>query len=188
MSLPSEKSALRRLYRDRRAAHVAALADRRADERALGLRLAALLKSLGGPAPVAGYVPIGDEIDPDAAGIVALLPRTAGDRRMRFHNCAAAACRPAPFGLREPPAETPVSDPAVVLVPLLAATPAGVRLGQGGGYYDRWLAATREERPVIAIGVGWDVQITDQLPVEAWDQRLDWLATPTRLFDCQHQG
>ena len=73
-------------------------------------------------------------------------------------------------------------------MPLLAATPAGVRLGQGGGYYDRTLATLRRNSRILAIGLAWDIQVTDALPCEDWDQPLDYIATPTRLVNCaQHR-
>ena len=44
--------------------------------------------------------------------------------------------------------------PDVVLVPCVGFTPAGLRLGYGGGYFDRWLAQHPE---VTAVGVAWAV-------------------------------
>ena len=42
--------------------------------------------------------------------------------------------------------------PDVVVVPCVGFAPGGYRLGYGGGYYDRWLAAHRH---VVAVGVAW---------------------------------
>jgi 5-formyltetrahydrofolate cyclo-ligase len=67
------------------------------------------------------------------------------------------------------------SWPDVVIVPGLAFTLHGDRLGQGGGWYDRFLAETRED--CTAIGVGFDVQIVDELPVEVHDVRLHDVVT-----------
>ena len=67
----------------------------------------------------------------------------------------------------------------VLLVPLVGFTAKGDRLGQGGGHYDRWLE-DREE--VTAIGLAWDCQLTENLPVEPHDRRLDAVVTPTRFY------
>lgn len=70
--------------------------------------------------------------------------------------------------------------PDVVVVPGLAFTRAGDRLGQGGGWYDRFLAGTRGD--CTTIGVGFDVQIVDRLPVEAHDVRLDHVVTESGVM------
>ncbi len=49
-------------------------------------------------------------------------------------------------------------EPDVVVVPCVGFTPAGHRLGYGGGYYDRWLAAHRH---VVAVGVAWSFAEVD---------------------------
>ena len=69
--------------------------------------------------------------------------------------------------------------PDVLFVPLVGFTPEGARLGQGGGHYDRWLEA---HPTTLAIGLGWDVQAVDELPVEAHDRSLDAVITPTRMY------
>jgi 5-formyltetrahydrofolate cyclo-ligase len=65
-----------------------------------------------------------------------------------------------------------------VFVPLLGFTPRGDRLGQGGGHYDRWLEANPS---VPAIGLAWDCQKMENLPVEPHDRRLAMIVTPTRV-------
>ena len=84
-----------------------------------------------------------------------------------------------PFGMLQPLADAPVDDPDVLIVPLVGFTAKGERLGQGGGHYDRWLAT----RPnVRTVGLGWDCQLTETLPTEPHDQRLDAVVTPTRMY------
>ena len=84
-----------------------------------------------------------------------------------------------PFGLMQPSSEAPSMQPAVLLVPLVGFTDDGERLGQGGGHYDRWLEAHPE---TVAIGMAWDCQKCDRLPVEAHDRRLHAVVTPTRFY------
>ena len=74
-------------------------------------------------------------------------------------------------------AEPPVAPgvPDVVIVPGLAFTPMGVRLGQGGGWYDRFLPDVRPDCTVI--GVGFASQVVDELPEERHDVRVDLVVT-----------
>ncbi len=67
----------------------------------------------------------------------------------------------------------------VALVPLLGFTVQGMRLGQGGGHYDRYLA---DNPQVTAIGLGWDCQLVDALPIEPHDIALRAVVTPTRFY------
>lgn len=90
------------------------------------------------------------------------------------------ALEPGPFGVSQPGSQAMVATPDVLLVPLLAFTADGARLGQGGGHYDRWLA---EHPGTLAIGLGWDCQLAEDLPIEAHDQRLAAIVTPTRLYE-----
>ena len=69
-------------------------------------------------------------------------------------------------------------DPAavdVVIVPGVAFAPDGARLGQGGGWYDRFLASVRPD--CTSIGVGFDPQVVDALPTEPHDIRLHGIVT-----------
>jgi len=65
--------------------------------------------------------------------------------------------------------------PDLILLPLNGFDAAGYRLGYGGGYFDRTLAALRP-RP-LAVGVGFEINRVDSIRPEAHDQRLDWIVT-----------
>jgi len=84
-----------------------------------------------------------------------------------------------PFGLMQPRQDAPTVSPGVIFVPLLGFTAGGERLGQGGGHYDRWLG---EHPDTVTIGLAWDAQLVDELPLEAHDARLDAIVTPTRMY------
>lgn len=84
-----------------------------------------------------------------------------------------------PFG-PQPAADAQEAQPALLAVPLLAFTAGGHRLGQGGGHYDRWLGANTG---TMAIGLAWDVQAVDSLPLEPHDHPLRAVVTPTRLYE-----
>jgi len=68
----------------------------------------------------------------------------------------------------------------IILIPGLAFTRDGSRLGRGGGYYDRLLAnpTCRAQRIAIALGL----QIVDSIPVESHDQRIHQIITESGLI------
>ena len=80
---------------------------------------------------------------------------------------------------RQPSAEAETLVPDLLFVPLLAFTDSGERLGQGGGHYDRWLA-THPGTPTV--GMGWDAQLAESLPIEPHDMPMTAIVTPTRLY------
>lgn len=83
------------------------------------------------------------------------------------------------FGLLQPQPDAPLLEPDVLFVPLVGFTENGDRLGQGGGHYDRWLEGRDD---VKAIGLAWDCQLVEQLPVEPHDRSLLAVVTPTRMY------
>jgi len=87
---------------------------------------------------------------------------------------------PGPWGALQPGIDAELVVPDAVFVPLLGFTAEGARLGQGGGHYDRWLAAHPQ---VAAIGLAWDSQRIDWLPVEPHDRPLRAVVTPTRFYE-----
>jgi 5-formyltetrahydrofolate cyclo-ligase len=90
-----------------------------------------------------------------------------------------SGCEAGPFGMMQPTPGAATLVPDLVFVPLLGFTADGARLGQGGGHYDRWLAG---HPGVPAIGLAWDVQLVEHLPVEPHDRPLAAVVTPTRLY------
>jgi 5-formyltetrahydrofolate cyclo-ligase len=89
---------------------------------------------------------------------------------------------PGPWKLREPkPHCELISIEAidVLIVPGVAFTPYGERLGQGGGYYDRALADSTFSG--CSIGLCFQEFVLPNLPTNAWDQRVDWIATEDGL-------
>lgn len=83
------------------------------------------------------------------------------------------------WGIREPQANTRnAADPKdidLIFVPGIAFSPGGGRLGRGAGFYDRLLAC--EGWRARKIGVGFDCQLVNELPVEAHDHELDCVVT-----------
>jgi 5-formyltetrahydrofolate cyclo-ligase len=86
------------------------------------------------------------------------------------------------MGILEPLGGDVVPPEAVdlVLVPGLAFDWAGRRIGMGGGYYDRYLAAC----PAVRMGICHPAQVRADLPpAQAWDAAMDCLALPDGIWD-----
>lgn len=86
--------------------------------------------------------------------------------------------------IREPSAIGNIVVPAeidLVLVPGVAFTRTGERMGRGGGYYDRYLAQLPAN--AVKLGVGFAIQLVEELPVEAHDIALDGIITEEGLIE-----
>lgn len=157
---------------------------------ALCYRLAAWLSSISLPSlpslpSILTYLAFRNE--PDLALLFDLLPharwavpRIEG-RRLIVHPYDPARLVRHRFGMLEPAPDLPVIDPTtldLVLVPGVAFDRQGGRLGFGGGYYDRFLPTT----PALRVGVTYDECLADVLPCGEHDQCVDWIVTPTDLF------
>jgi len=82
---------------------------------------------------------------------------------------------PGRFGIPEPTTHEPFEEtPDVTIVPGLAFTRSGDRLGQGGGYYDRYLV---QHPATYKIGLCFNEQLADTLPGDAHDIPMDEVVT-----------
>ena len=90
------------------------------------------------------------------------------------------------YGIREPLPELlaiqKLPSSTVWLVPGLAFTAGGARLGRGAGYYDRLFAQFPQGK---RIGVAWDCQLLTEIPQEPWDRPMDYIVTETQSIDCR---
>jgi 5-formyltetrahydrofolate cyclo-ligase len=105
-----------------------------------------------------------------ADGKVLVLPAIEGERIVPRR--VGDGLRPGALGVREPTGDS--VDPAdidLVVVPGMAFSPDGARLGRGGGHYDRFLAGLPER--CAAIGVCFAEQLVDELPCEPHDRIVD---------------
>lgn len=145
------------------------------------------------PAIVSGFLAIGEEIDPTplmlrllGEGYSLCLPvMEAKGKPLLFRAWKPGdALAETMWGIREPLPEAPTVDPDIILGPLLAFDAAGYRLGYGGGFYDRTLARLRALKPIVSIGVAYDEQRVDAVPHVDYDERLDWVLTPTGPLKC----
>jgi len=184
MTITARKQAMREDALARRVALHAAAPD--AAERMARNFLAAI--PLAPNAVVSAFVAIGEETDPAplidrlrANGHRIALPRVVKrGEKLAFHVYEpGAALIPGVFGLSQPGKDWPEAIPDVLVVPLLAFDSRGMRLGYGGGFYDRTLADLRASRAVLAVGFAFAGQEVPDVPHRESDEPLDWVVTET---------
>ena len=114
-------------------------------------------------------------------GAVTALPVVVAPRRplvfREWHPGVTLAS--GPLGIPYPTSSEPVV-PTVMLVPLHGWDDAGYRLGHGGGFFDRTLAAITP-RP-IAIGVGYELGRMPTIRPQTWDVPMDWIVTERGVY------
>lgn len=88
------------------------------------------------------------------------------------------------YGIYEPDTSLPfplITNKTVCVLPGLAFTPDGARLGYGGGYYDRFLQKFPQ---ITKTALSYEELITENLPVMSHDVRADYIVTPERKVLC----
>lgn len=118
-----------------------------------------------------------------ARGLTVLVPRVSGPDLEWATWTADGTTRPGPFAIPEPagPADRRLAEAQVVFLPATAADGAGGRLGQGGGFYDRALAALTDPRPLL-VAVVFDEEIQGEVPTDPHDVTVDVVLTPTQVL------
>lgn len=137
------------------------------------------------PAVAALFSPLPDEVDispllriPDCRVV---LPRVAdgpcGEPEMEFYDFDPEVMGRGAFGIDEPQGGEPCPPETIdlMIVPGMAFTRDGVRLGRGKGYYDRYIA--REGFRARCVGVCFRHQLLPELPAEPHDRRMDEVVT-----------
>lgn len=194
-TIAARKAALRQRIRKLRRDHPPGLARARSLEAQQRLMDAPCWRNARS---VALYVALKGELSTDRlldaawkSGRVVWLPRVRPQEpgRMEFAACAGPEqLRPGPFGLREPKDALPglgpeeagrAFRPDLLVLPGLAFDRRGGRLGFGGGYYDRFLDSTLA---CPRVGLCFAFQITSNLPLEQWDQRVHYLCTEEQFL------
>ncbi|MFT8550855.1 MAG: 5-formyltetrahydrofolate cyclo-ligase [Acetobacter okinawensis] len=147
-------------------------------------RLEALLHP--GAGPIACVWPLAHEVDLRPlchalaqAGATVVLPQTPPrGTPLVFHQWVPTSTMLAGrFGTHYP--DGPIMEPRIVLVPLLGFDRTGNRLGYGGGYYDRTLAALPH---AISIGYAPSTQEVAQLPCGPHDKPLSCIVTEKEVI------
>jgi 5-formyltetrahydrofolate cyclo-ligase len=94
---------------------------------------------------------------------------------------------PGSWGIREPVAERCIKEEALgtvefILLPGVAFTREGARLGYGGGFYDK-LLAQMPHRPALVAGA-FALQVVQEIPQESTDRNVGWLVTEAEMIRC----
>mgnify|MGYP001341494101 CR=1 FL=1 len=141
----------------------------------------------------AGYMPIHSELSPlvlleklVGLGCDVALPITPKvGQPLRFHRWEIdGLLDDGPYGTKQPPAGNDQCTPDVILAPMLAFDMEGWRLGYGGGFYDRTVAGLRRFCPRVRfIGIAYEEQRIDKIPVGPFDMPLDALLSPAGIFE-----
>ena len=125
--------------------------------------------------------------EPDLVSLVELLPSIrwvvprVDSNRLALHIFDPDRLVRHRFGMLEPALDLPTVESSALdlaLVPGIAFDRRGVRLGFGGGFYDRFLPTTGAAR----VGIALDCCVTDELPCDEHDQTMDWVVTPNQRF------
>ncbi|MGY1591265.1 5-formyltetrahydrofolate cyclo-ligase [Geodermatophilus sp. SYSU D00708] len=186
------KAALRTRFRARR--EVRPAVERAAAAAAV---TAALLDGLAGVRTLAAFVP--DATEPGAGRLPAaysrlgarvLLPVVPPEGRELGWAVDRGRLAPGRFGLLEPVGPrlgpTALGTAEVVVVPAVAVARSGVRLGRGGGYYDRALRHARPEARLVALV--FDDELVDELPSEPHDGPVTAVVTPSGGWEALPTG
>ena len=133
---------------------------------------------------IGGYYPVNYEIDDleilkefEKIKVKIALPLIKKNFKMDFIQCSLNN----PFiinqyGIPEPK-NGKVVYPDVLLVPMVAFDRKLNRLGYGAGFYDRLIQSLKKRKNIITIGLAFDFQQVNLIPVSAHDQRLDYIVT-----------
>jgi len=133
---------------------------------------------------VGGYYPVNYEID----DLVLLrkfeknkfnisLPVIKKNFQMDFYKWSfSEPLKVNKYGIPEPEAKN-IVYPDILLIPLVAFDKNLNRLGYGGGYYDRLINKLSKKKNIIKIGLAYSFQKINKVPINAYDQKLDYVVT-----------
>jgi 5-formyltetrahydrofolate cyclo-ligase len=149
---------------------------------------------------VLGYLNFGAELDTEhwlaqalRAGKRVLLPRVnRASKHLDLYQVQDLQRDVAPgsWGIREPLLERCIKEEApgtidLILLPGVAFTRDGGRLGYGGGFYDRLLARMPHRPALVAAAFG--LQVVADLPLEDTDRAVEWLVTENEKLRCNRE-
>ncbi len=97
---------------------------------------------------------------------------------------------PGLWGIREPMVERcerlkAINEVEFALLPGIAFTRKGARLGYGGGFYDKLLSGSA--RPVLAVAA-YGLQVVEEIPQEETDVGVEWIITENETISCRQEN
>jgi 5-formyltetrahydrofolate cyclo-ligase len=138
---------------------------------------------------IGGYYPVNFEVD-DLELLKKLeknkfnisLPIIKKNFQMDFHKWSFSdPLKTNKYGIPEPEVQSKLY-PDVLLIPLVAFDKKLNRLGYGGGYYDRLITKLSKKKRIIKIGLAFSFQEVDKVPVNIYDQKLDFIVTNKHII------
>ncbi len=162
----------------------------RSDRHKAAVQIAEFAASLVGDHETDIGLYISTEIEPPTSDLIKILekdknlyfPKVIGNDLVWFKN--PKEFEKGSFNILEPVGVgAPISEfPEIssLFIPAFAVSPRGMRLGKGGGFYDRLLAKLNLKLRKIAIV--FDSEVIDDLPSESHDEKVDFIVTEKRIL------
>ena len=133
---------------------------------------------------IGGYYPVNFEVDDlellkkfEKNRFVISLPVISKNFQMDFYKWTFSdPLKINKYGIPEPEIKN-IVYPDILLIPLVAFDKNLNRLGYGGGYYDRLIKKLSKKKKIIKIGLALSIQEIDKVPINAYDQKLDYIVT-----------
>ena len=133
---------------------------------------------------IGGYYPVNFEIDDlkllekfEKKNFNISLPIVKKNFKMDFYQWSFSdPLKTNKYGIPEPEKKK-IVYPDVLLIPLVAFDKNLNRLGYGGGYYDRLIEELSKKKNIIKIGLAFSIQKIDKVPINVYDQKLDYIVT-----------
>ena len=138
---------------------------------------------------VGGYYPVNFEVDDlellkkfEKKNFNISLPVIKKNSQMDFYEWSFSdPLKINKYGIPEPETKN-IVYPDVLLIPLVAFDKNLNRLGYGGGYYDRLIEKLSKRKNIIKIGLAFSVQEIDKVPINMYDQKLDYIVTNKHII------
>ena len=138
---------------------------------------------------IGGYYPVNFEIDDlillkkfNKNKFIISLPVIKKKFQMDFYEWSfSEPLKINKYGIPEPEIKN-IVYPDVLLIPLVAFDKNLNRLGYGGGYYDRLIEKLSKKKNIIKIGLAFSIQEIDKVPINMYDQKLDYIVTNKNII------